>query len=67
MHMMTGFQGGEGLLCHYLCFLPIDCKNGGVMRIGVYGRPQGEEGDKIDANDAPMNNHTLMEKELVEY
>eukprot|EP00957_Ditylum_brightwellii_P008589 651377-Ditylum_brightwellii.AAC.1 len=33
IHMLTGFQGGEGLLCRYLRFLPIDCENGGAMRI----------------------------------
>ena len=35
-HLLTGFQSGS-LRCRYLRVVPLDCENGGALRLGIYG------------------------------
>lgn len=35
-HLLTGFH----LRCRYLRFVPMECENGGAMRVAVYGNPK---------------------------
>mmetsp|Transcript_61517 Transcript_61517/g.181815 ORF Transcript_61517/g.181815 Transcript_61517/m.181815 type:complete len:512 (-) Transcript_61517:59-1594(-) len=60
-HPLHEYQGG--LSCRYLRFVPIDCENGGALRVGVYGTSLGKDSGSSVRNhrDASPND------ELVEY
>jgi len=52
-----------GVVCRYLRFVPLECENGGAMRLAVYG----ENGDDCCAKRCAQHDAVDTDEDLVEY